>query len=114
MKVLVCGGRDYTDRIRVYAKLGELRAKGLSYIIHGGARGVDEFAGDWGHGFLVPVRVFHADWERHGKRAGPIRNQQMIDEGRPDLVVAFPGGAGTADMVRRARKAGIDVIESDS
>jgi hypothetical protein len=48
-----------------------------------------------------------ADWEKLGRSAGPIRNQAMLDEGRPDLVVAFPGHHGTADMVRRARAAGV-------
>lgn len=111
MRVLVCGGRDYTDSVRLQFTLGEIRAeRGLTYLIHGGARGADTLAGQWAHGFLIPVRVFPADWERHGKRAGPIRNQQMLDEGKPDLVVAFPGGSGTA-VVRRARKAGVEVIE---
>lgn len=45
----------------------------------------------------------------NGKAAGPIRNQRMLDEGKPDLVVAFPGGRGTADMVRRAKAAGVPV-----
>jgi len=55
--------------------------------------------------------VFLANWRTHGKAAGPIRNQQMLDEGRPHLVVAFPGGTGTADMVRRAKAAGVPVME---
>ncbi len=55
--------------------------------------------------------VYEADWHEHGRAAGPIRNARMIAEGRPDLVIAFPGGRGTADMVSRARKAGIEVRE---
>lgn len=58
---------------------------------------------------VVPVRVFKADWDKHGKAAGPIRNQQMLDEGKPDLVLAFAGGKGTDDMCRRARAAGVEV-----
>ena len=54
-----------------------------------------------------------ADWEKLGRKGGPIRNQLMLDEGRPDLVVAFPGRRGAADMVRRARTACIEVIEVD-
>jgi hypothetical protein len=50
-----------------------------------------------------------ADWNTHGRAAGPIRNQRMLDEVKPELVVAFPGGRGTADMVRRAREAGVNV-----
>ena len=52
-----------------------------------------------------------ADWEKHGKAAGAIRNQQMLDDYHPDAVIAFPGGRGTADMIKRARARMIDVIE---
>lgn len=52
-----------------------------------------------------------ADWDGLGRKAGPIRNQRMLDEGKPDLVVAFPGDKGTADMVRRARTASLEVLE---
>ncbi len=55
--------------------------------------------------------MFHAEWMKYGKAAGPIRNARMLAEGKPDLVVAFPGGRGTADMLRRVREAGIEVIE---
>lgn len=53
-----------------------------------------------------------ADWSKYGKAAGPMRNQKMLDEYKPDLVVALPGGRGTADMVSRARVAGVEVIEA--
>lgn len=43
------------------------------------------------------------------RAAGPIRDQEMLDKGKPDLVVAFLGNRGTADMVRRAREAGVPV-----
>lgn len=108
MKLLVCGGRDYADRARVYATLDKLCP---SEVIQGGARGADRLALDWANSRLIRSQTFTADWERHGKGAGPIRNQTMIDQGRPDAVLAFPGGRGTADMVRRARAAGVRVIE---
>lgn len=57
---------------------------------------------------------FEADWHTHGRAAGPIRNRRMIEEGKPDLVVAFPGGRGTANMVNQARAAGIEVREVES
>lgn len=80
-------------------------------VIQGGANGADLLARRWSEYKGIECLTFHAKWSRHGPSAGPIRNQQMIDEGKPDLVVAFPGGRGTADMVRRARIAGIRVIE---
>ena len=60
----------------------------------------------------IPVERFPADWSEYGKAAGAIRNQQMLDEGTPDLVVAFPGGNGTLDMVRRSQRAGIKVLRT--
>jgi hypothetical protein len=50
----------------------------------------------------VPVIEFPANWKVYGRAAGPIRNMKMLLEGKPDLVVAFPGGIGTADMVKKA------------
>jgi hypothetical protein len=81
-----------------------------SVVIHGACpTGADRWADEWATTSWCPAVTFEADWKAHGRAAGPIRNQQMIDDGRPDLVVAFPGGRGTADMVRRARRAGIVV-----
>lgn len=108
MRVLVCGGRDYADKEKVASTL---EAIGPSLIIEGGATGADYCAAHWAAKAGIPAETFSADWTAHGKAAGPIRNQRMIDEGKPDLVVAFPGGRGTADMVRRARAAGIEVKE---
>lgn len=114
IRVLVCGGRDYNDCHRVWTVLGDLHAvTPIAEIIHGGAPGADMWARTWGHSANLPVFEYAADWRRHGRAAGPIRNQQMIDEGKPNLVVAFPGGRGTADMVKRARAAGIEVREVD-
>jgi hypothetical protein len=81
----------------------------VTTVVHGGAKGADALAGRWADAREVNTEVFYADWAR-GKRAGPERNQRMLDS-KPDLVVAFPGGRGTADMVRRAKAAGIEVIE---
>ena len=113
-RVLVCGGRDYDDRDHIWNTLTELNNSlgPFATVIHGCATGADHEAMIWAQ--TMPGRhhaPFQADWHRHGKAAGPIRNQRMIDEGKPDLVIAFPGGKGTADMVRRARAARVEVIE---
>jgi len=118
MRVLVCGGRDYADADCVNRTLDRLlnprnlplASLGIT-IIHGGARGADALADKWAVTNYVAVQEFLADWQTHGRRAGPIRNARMLTEGKPDLVVAFPGGAGTADMVKQARAAGVEVIE---
>ena len=112
MRVLVCGGRNYRDHVRVGSVLNKLHDEaGISLIIQGGARGADEMAFAWARANGVEEIQFDADWEAHGSFAGPMRNKRMLDEGRPDLVIAFPGGRGTADMVRKARKAGVEVVE---
>ena len=111
MRVLVCGGRDYTDWLRVRNTMLDLHERGpITEIIHGAAPGADSLARVWAELFGVTQTSVPANWLAHGKAAGPIRNQKML-EMQPDLVVAFPGGPGTADMVERATKAGITVME---
>jgi hypothetical protein len=115
MKILVCGGRDYADFDRLCTVLDGLdELAKIELVIHGGARGADELAGRWAAKHQRQTRVFPADWNAHGKAAGPIRNRQMLKEGAPDLVVAFPGGRGTADMIRVAKSAGVRVIEANA
>lgn len=112
MRVLVCGGRNYNDSITVQAVLDKLHnAKGIDMIIQGGARGADELGFAWARAMGIPEEQYDADWENQGSFAGPARNKRMLDEGKPDLVIAFPGGKGTANMIRQALKAGVEVIE---
>jgi hypothetical protein len=120
MRVLVCGSRDWDDESVIFNILSMLfmnHAHPGLVVIEGGARGADRAAAKWADqpGFLPPVKheQYPADWEKHGRAAGYIRNQQMLDEGKPDVVWAFHDdlsqSRGTADMVRRAKKAGIPV-----
>jgi len=111
--VLVCGGRAFTDADTVDRWLSMLKTR-PSLIVHGGAGGVDTLAHLWAKENGIDVRPYPADWSKLGPKAGPVRNQRMLDEGKPNLVLAFEGGRGTADMVRRARKAGVPVIEAAS
>ena len=116
MRLLVTGGRDYSDEATVTRVLNEIMP---AVLIVGDARGADALAREWAtatnieRGEPVLLHVFDADWDRYGKRAGPIRNQRMLDQGRPDLVLAFPGGRGTEDMCRRAKAAGVPVLRVD-
>lgn len=112
MKVLVCGGRDFDDESAVVNFLFRMDdERKITKIIHGGANGADKIGGKAADLLSVPCAVYPANWKKDGKAAGPIRNQRMLDEGKPDCVVAFAGGRGTADMVARARAQGIEVIE---
>lgn len=108
MRLLVCGGRDFTDALFANAVLDNLRhAYDIEVLIHGAARGADTMAAEWAKDREVPVIAEPADWDRYGRRAGPVRNEKMLREHRPTHVLAFPGGAGTAHMVRIARAAGV-------
>lgn len=106
MRVLVCGGRDYKNRDRVDQVLNYLPKKDL-VIIQGDAPGADYLAKEWARENSVECLSFPADWQQYGKRAGYIRNTQMLEEGKPDLIIAFPGGKGTDMMVMLSESAGV-------
>lgn len=110
MRVLVCGGRDYRSPAHVFVALDKIHAKTpITELMQGGATGADKFAKEWAATKPEIKRyACQADWGKHGRAAGPIRNARML-EWKPDLVVAFTGGDGTADMVRKAEAAGVPV-----
>lgn len=108
--VLVCGGRDYRGRTAVFEALDRLaRQQNIGLIINGGATGADEFAAQWARSRAIPFLTHPADWEKHGKAAGPVRNAQMLKMWEPDFVLAFPGGRGTESMVALAEEHGFPV-----
>jgi hypothetical protein len=107
MRILVCGGRKYEDTDHVYQVLAEY-CRGPVTLIHGAALGADALAVKAAQKLGYPTEGYPADWQLHGKVAGPIRNAAMIDSG-VDLVIAFAGGSGTRDTVKRAEKAKIPV-----
>jgi len=128
-RVLVCGGRDFglvkAEYHFITCTLDSVfHEKGWEFtpdefgntlpnvlIISGEAKGADSVATEYAMTRWTGYQGFPAQWDKYGRGAGHIRNQQMIDEGKPDLVIAFPGGRGTADMVTRAKGRGIEVIE---
>lgn len=112
LRLIVCGGRDYRDGAAIFDALDRVHARfGIACIIEGGASGADRMAYNWARWRGVEVVEFLADWDAHGRSAGPRRNRQMLNEGRPNGVVAFPGGRGTADMIGAAGALGIPVWE---
>ena len=109
MRVLVCGGRDYQDKDKVFAVLDEIHSQTpISAIVHGCARGADTLGSDWAWVRGIDEERYPANWKLYGKKAGPLRNQQMLDT-KPDLVIAFPGGCGTYHMINISREAGLEV-----
>jgi hypothetical protein len=111
MRVLVCGGRDFDNERWLHLTLTEMhRSERFECVIEGGALGADRLAREWAAGMAIRVETFEADWMSHGRAAGPLRNRRMLDEGQPDLVVAFPGGKGTANMVNQSRARGVRTV----
>lgn len=111
-RVIVCGGRNYDDRPHFTAAMKRLhKERRFTCIIEGGANGADALARAFAKLNGLESVTFPADWASFPRAAGPIRNRQMIEEGHPDLVIAFPGKMGTANMVMQARKAGVEVVE---
>lgn len=113
MKIIVTGGRDFVDKDYVFKILSQIHSiTPITELVHGGAPGADSLAGQWAIANQIPCTVFKADWKQFGGEAGPKRNRQMAEYGA-DCVIAFPGGRGTADMIRKATKANINVRKFD-
>jgi hypothetical protein len=127
MKVLVCGGRKFNDEALVNRVLGNIHStENITLLIHGRATGADQLAGKWAKRNGVEVEEHAAKWSdlshpdavirtrkdgtQYDALAGLRRNSAMLER-CPKLVVAFPGGSGTADMVHKARLEFITVIE---
>ena len=113
MRILVCGGRTFDDDQKLSKVLNLYRTDNM-VIIQGEAKGADTLAKFWAKRNNVPFESYPADWNKYGKRAGYIRNNQMLNEGKPDLVIAFPGGVGTQMMIHLSKAAGISVVEVDA
>lgn len=118
MRLLVSGGREFDDYEFIVNHLTRLHnSRSVTELIHGTARGVDTICGYWAEEMEIPVTPMPAKWrDENGKydpRAGHKRNQQMLNECKPDALFAFPGGKGTADMVTRAEKVLPEVWQSD-
>jgi hypothetical protein len=114
VRVLICGGRDYSDVPNAVRALDKLHKElMIEVVIEGDARGADRIAGYWARkrGITnLKYRVTQEDYAKHGRFLAPkVRNQRMLDEGKPQLVIAFPGHGGTADMVQRAERAGVPI-----
>ena len=111
MIVLVCGGRAYADWSRARQVLDIVhRRYPISLLVHGAAMGADSIADSWAKDRGVQRRAFPMDYMKWGGAAGDIRNGQMLREARPNMVIAFPGGAGTANMIEKARAARVPVL----
>jgi len=114
MRLLVCGGRDYFDWDHFRLRMSQVDARHhIVTIIEGDAAGTDRLAKAWAIEHGRGLETYRADWDGPlGKRAGSERNYRMATEGRPNAVLAFPGGRGTRNMMGVARMLGITVWEA--
>ncbi|MDM0085562.1 DUF2493 domain-containing protein [Variovorax sp. J31P179] len=112
MRVLVCGGRD-DDSAFIVNVLDRVHARQpVTLLIEGGATGVDNLARRWAIARRIEAATYRANWDRYQHRAVLVRNAQMLREARPELVVAFKGGRGTAHMVTIAAAALVPVLKT--
>lgn len=114
MRVLICGDRHWTDFVRLCEVMDSFAEQNpVDCVIEGDAKGADRLGGVWAKMRTISVAVYPAEWELYGRGAGPIRNQQMLTEGRPDVVFAFHNDLSsskwTAHMIKIALKAGLSV-----
>ena len=110
IKVLICGSRNFNDYEMVYNFVKSLPAD--TVIIEGGAKGADTFAHDSAVNLNLKIETYKADWDKHGKKAGYVRNREQLTKGKPDIVVAYSDNLieskGTKDMVQIAIKQGTE------
>lgn len=98
MKIIIAGGRDFVPSTETDHYLDGLRvAIPITTVICGMARGADLYGKQWAEFWQIPVMCFPADWEKYGRKAGPMRNIEMGNVA--DGLIAFPGGTGTAHMI---------------
>jgi hypothetical protein len=107
MKLIVAGGRDYPLEDDDFDKLSSI--DGITELVSGGAKGVDQDAETWATSKNIPIKQFKADWKSYGRAAGPVRNREMAKYA--DAVVLFPGGKGTASMHKIAVKENLTIFD---
>lgn len=115
MRLLVTGSRNWCDHNLIRSALEEWKAKGATVLIHGDARGADAIAAQIAADLGLQILSYPAQWAKYGKKAGTLRNEQMLREGRPGVVIAFPlpDSIGTWHMVSIAKRAGIKTVIYD-
>jgi hypothetical protein len=109
MRVLVCGGRDYSDEKKVFETLDKVKDKYGDdvIIIHGACSGADDLAEKWAKDREVEYMGFPAKWKKQNRAAGPIRNKRMRDVSIPDACIAFGGSDGTKGMCKLMEDIGL-------
>ena len=105
--VLVCGGRDFNDSNALFAAMDRVRSR-IWCVMHGGCKGADMLADEWARSNGLHRARIDALWDQYGNGAGPLRNQIMA-RFEPDVLIAFPGGRGTAGMIELCQERNIKI-----
>ncbi len=111
MRLLICGDRDWTDQVLVNIIISRMAKQPIECVIHGEAIGADRMGAYAARQCGLKVIGFHPDWDTYGKAAGVLRNTEMLEQGKPDVVIAFhdwlADSKGTKDMVWKSLMASI-------
>lgn len=110
MKVAVIGSRSFVDSDILTERLDAFHAiSPITLVISGGARGADSLAEAWAKKKGIATKIFYPDWEKHGKRAGFLRNQDICEEA--DHIIAFWDGEskGTKHSLNLSKNLGKQV-----
>lgn len=115
MRLLICAGRHYADTLMCERVLDAYRdIKCVQVLIHGASQFLGNVLEDWAREHEIDVVRYPPNWKKHGKQAERQRNQFMLNDSRPDVVIALPGGDDTRELILQARAAGIHVLTLDS
>lgn len=107
MKLIIAGGRDYRFTAADNRRLDEIQ--GVTEVVSGCQTGADFWGEVWAKDRGIPIQPFPANWNAYGLDAGPIRNEAMA--AYADAVVLFPGGRGTNNMLKKAKRAGLKIYD---
>ena len=114
MRLIIAGGRHLDDVALIRAALARAHAiRPITVLIHGGSGALGITAEDWAREMRLHVVRYPANWRELGKRAEAMRNAFMLEDSRPDMVLALPGGNDTADLVANAKRLSLPVIDAE-
>jgi hypothetical protein len=111
IRLLVCGSTDFSNQKHMNTVLNKFkRSNNITLVIHRGSAGADRLADLWARSKGIPVKEYKANWREYGKTAGPIRNYEMLKDGKPTVVFAFSSDKGTESIIEKAEKKGIHIV----
>jgi len=109
MKVIIAGSREIFDYNIVKEAIEESKFE-ITEVVSGTARGVDSLGERWAYEHKIPVKRFPADWDKHGKAAGIIRNSEMANYGEALIAIWDGESRGTKNMIDTAKKKNLQVF----